>query len=48
MELGYAINYGHLIYFYDKPNEIIFDKLCNLDNRVVKPDELCLKIRNNK
>lgn len=44
MELGYAINYGHLIYFYDKPNEIIFDKLCNLDNRVVKPNELCLKL----
>lgn len=44
MELGYAINYGHLLYFYDKPNESIFDKLINSGKLVSKPDELCERL----
>lgn len=47
LELGYAISYGHVIYFYDKPQEIILHKMIldKFSNVIVKPEELCIKLQ---
>ena len=46
-EIGYALKCGHIIYFLEKPNEIIFDEISknfNGRNMIKTPEELCVQI----